>query len=57
MEEAEVSINELARRTGMKRQQISTYVNGVVTPRWQNLHRIARALERPVSWFIGDEAD
>jgi transcriptional regulator with XRE-family HTH domain len=52
MEEEDVSINELARRTGMRRQQVSQYVNGHVTPGLRNLRRMAIALGRPPHWFI-----
>lgn len=52
MDEEEVSINELARRTGIARPQISSYVNGRVTPGWRNLARMAIALGRPASWFL-----
>jgi transcriptional regulator with XRE-family HTH domain len=47
-----ISRFELARRTGIKRQQVGEYVNGKVVPGYKNLSLIALALGQPMAFFL-----
>jgi len=51
MDLADVGQLELARRTGMPRQQVSEYQHGKVAPKLPNLRRIALALGQPLEFF------
>lgn len=47
---------ELARRTGIKRQQLREYERGLYMPSVRNLTKIAVALGYPMEWFLVDHA-
>lgn len=47
---------ELARRTGITRQQLREYEMGRVMPTVKNLARIAPALGFPIEWFLAEHA-
>lgn len=51
---ARVSTLELQRRTGIKRDRLRYYECGKLLLTLPTLRRIARALGRPVSEFLGD---
>lgn len=45
---------EMVRRTGISRQQMREYMNGLVMPNYRNLGKIAVALNRDIRWFLSE---
>lgn len=53
MIERELYPGDVQRLTGIKRQRIYEYIQGVVQPSAYNLKRLAEGLDISVDWLIG----
>ena len=54
MKEQSISQSDLSRMTGIGRSNISQYIAGVNYPRSAAMNQIARALNIPLGWLIGE---
>lgn len=43
---------ELSKMTGIPKSSISMYLSGKIVPKYQNLDKIARALDISAIWFM-----
>lgn len=55
LKEQEISGSELARRSGVSKQSISSYLLGERKPAWENLRALAKALKVSPEWLAGEE--
>ncbi len=55
MKEKGFSQIDLSKRIGINRSMISKYINGANNPSIKTLKKIADVLDKPLSWFYGEE--
>lgn len=56
MENSNISQTELAKRTGIGKSSISTYLAGSYEPKQKNIYRMAQVLDVNEAWLMGYDA-
>ena len=54
--QGDLTNHQLAVRSGIEASTISRYRTDSIEPKLDNIRKLARALDRPVSYFVDDQA-
>ncbi len=53
IQESNLSTKQLAAKTGISKTTINHWKHGTTLPRIQSLVKLAKVLDKSVSWFVG----